>query len=107
MRARSVIATVAVCGAAAVLGSGALANGQPGSSAQSATQGKQGANSAFFAVLSGRKEVDDQGRRGAGDLDGRGSFTATIDGNDLCFGITVKNLDDPVAAHIHKGGPRR
>src|SRR5215207_1333205 len=110
MRARSVIATAAVCGAAAVLGSGALANGQPGSSARPAAEGtaaKLSANGALFAVLTGRKELDEQGRRGAGDADGRGSFTATIDGDQLCFGITVKNIGVPVAAHIHKGVPRR
>ena len=110
MRARSVISTAAVCGAAAVLGSGALASGETGAGDRSATHGagaKQSENRALFAVLSGRKEVDDQGRRGAGDLNGRGTFSATIDGDQLCFGLTVKNIGDPVAAHIHRGGPRR
>jgi hypothetical protein len=59
---------------------------------------------ALFAVLTGRNELDATTlRRGAGDPDGRGSFTATIDGTTLCFGITVKNLDQPVAAHVHRG----
>ena len=105
MRARSVISAAAVCGAAALLGSGALANGQP-AGAERATA-KQSESRALFAVLTGRKEVDDEGRRGAGDRDGRGSFSATIDGGRLCFGLTVKNIGDPVAAHIHKGGARR
>ena len=26
-----------------------------------------------------------------------------MDGDQLCFGITVKNLDAPAAAHIHRG----
>jgi len=62
-------------------------------------------NRAFFAVLSGAKEVDTSGDRGVGDPNGRGSFSATFDGNELCYGIQVKNIDNPVAAHIHRGGP--
>ena len=54
--------------------------------------------------MSGRKEVDDQGDRGAGDRNGRGSFSATVDGDQLCFGLTVKNLDT-VARSAHP--PRR
>jgi hypothetical protein len=107
MRARIVISAAAVCGAAAVLGSGAFASGHPSAGAQPAAQGKQSENRVLFAVLTGRKEVDDQGRRGAGDPDGRGSFTASIDGNQLCFGITVKNIDEPVGAHIHRARPNR
>jgi hypothetical protein len=69
--------------------------------------GAQGAgNRALFAVLTGAKEVDAvTGDRGAGDRNGRGSFSATFDGNELCYGIQVKNINDPVAAHIHRGGP--
>jgi len=108
MRARIVISVAAVCGAAAALGSGALASGHPASGAQPAAQGKKSLeNRALFAVLTGRNEVDAQGRRGAGDPDGRGSFTATVDGDQLCFGITVKNLDEPGAAHIHKARSNR
>ena len=52
--------------------------------------------------MTGRKEVDANGRRGAGDLNASGSFTAILDGNQLCCGITVKNLGAaPTAAHIH------
>jgi hypothetical protein len=58
---------------------------------------------ALFAVLTGRNEIGTDGRRGAGDPDGHGSFTAIVDGDQLCFGITVTNLDTPTAAHIHKG----
>ena len=64
-----------------------------------------GGGTALFAVLNGRNEVGPNGRRGAGDPDGRGSFTATIDGSQLCFGITVANVDTPTAAHIHRGRP--
>jgi CHRD domain len=73
----------------------------------SALAGAQGAgNKALFAVLTGAKEVDaTTGDRGAGDPNGRGSFSATFDGNELCYGIQVKNIEDPIAAHIHRGGP--
>ena len=103
MRLRIVVPIAAVCAAGAVFGAGALASGQPSSGASAAQDAGSLERRALFAVLTGRKEVDEDGRRGAGDPDGRGSFTATIDGNDLCFGITVKNVDAPGAAHIHKG----
>jgi hypothetical protein len=61
---------------------------------------------ALFAVLTGAKEVDPDGRRGTGDPNGRGSFSATLDGRQLCYGIQVKNISDPAAAHIHRGGRR-
>jgi hypothetical protein len=102
MRNRIAIPVAAVSAAAAVLGATALASGQPASDAGSGAQDKL-EKRALFAVLSGNKEVDTEGRRGAGDPDGRGSFTATVDGDQLCFGITVKNIDTPGAAHIHKG----
>jgi hypothetical protein len=61
------------------------------------------AGTALFAQLSGRNEISMAGERGAGDPDGFGSASFTFDGDKLCFGITVANLDMPVAAHIHKG----
>jgi CHRD domain len=71
-----------------------------------ATQvGAQGGDNAFFAVMTGAKEVDAGGQKGAGDSNGRGSFSATLDGRQLCYGIQVKNINDPVASHIHRGGP--
>ena len=60
----------------------------------------------LFASLSGKKEVDQQGDKGAGDPDGRGTFSALVEGNQLCFGLTVRNIGDPLAAHIHRGGPK-
>jgi hypothetical protein len=102
MRTRIVVPVAAVSAAAAVLGAVALASGQPSSGSSSAAQEKR-ENRALFAVLTGRKEVDAEGNRGVGDPDGRGSFSATVDGNQLCHGITVKNIDTPAAAHIHKG----
>jgi CHRD domain-containing protein len=59
---------------------------------------------ALFADLNGRNEIDPKtGQPGAGDLDGFGSASFTINGTSVCFGITVGNLATPAAAHIHKG----
>jgi hypothetical protein len=59
---------------------------------------------ALFADLNGRNELDATTLQpGAGDPDGFGSASVTINGTSLCFGITVGNLDTPVMAHIHKG----
>jgi hypothetical protein len=66
--------------------------------------GAQGGDRALFAVMTGAKEVDVQGNTGTGDRNGRGSFSATLDGRQLCYGLQVKNINDPVAAHIHRGG---
>src|SRR6188472_3063400 len=106
MRDRVVASIAAACAAAAVLTAGTLASGQPSSTSKAKAKGAV-ENRALFAVLTGRKEVDAEGNRGVGDPDGRGSFTAIVDGDQLCFGITVKNLDAPVAAHIHKGRPNQ
>ena len=64
-----------------------------------------GGDRAIFAVLTGAKEVDVNGEH-HGDPNGRGTFSATLDGRQLCYGITVKNINNPVAAHIHRGGPK-
>jgi hypothetical protein len=66
--------------------------------------GHNKASAALFAELSGRNEISmTTGERGAGDPDGFGSASFTFDGDQVCFGITVANLDAPAAAHIHKG----
>jgi hypothetical protein len=57
-------------------------------------------------AMNGKKEVDENGKKNAGDLNGLGGFTAVVDSGKLCFGITVRGLDAPVAAHIHRGGPK-
>jgi CHRD domain len=104
MRVRILFVLAALGVAVALLASGALAgSGSTPATHPRATGKPAKQNRALFAVLTGRKEVDANGRRGAGDPDGRGSFTAIVDGNELCFGITVTNLDQPVAAHIHRG----
>jgi hypothetical protein len=74
--------------------------------AVTASVGAQGGGDrAIFAVMTGAKEVDVNGEH-HGDPNGRGTFSATLDGRRLCYGITVKNIENPVAAHIHRGGPK-
>ena len=58
----------------------------------------------LFSAMSGANEITDSGMRGVGDPNGGGSFTAVIDGREMCYGIAVKDIGEPVAAHIHKGG---
>ena len=87
-----------------LLGGAALAAVANPAKSSSATAKSGGA---LFAVLTGRNEIGTNGHRGAGDPDGYGSFTATVDGTQLCFGITVTNLDTPNAAHIHKARPNQ
>jgi hypothetical protein len=66
--------------------------------------GHKKASAVLFAQLSGRNELNaTTGERGAGDPDGFGSASFTFDGDQVCFGITVANLDAPGAAHIHRG----
>jgi CHRD domain len=114
---RRLAITLAAAAAAAVLALGTgLANGRgeghghSGGSAAAAAQnhdkgkhkGSQDKN--LFAVLRGANEISPTtGKRGAGDPDGRGGATITIDGTAICWGITVTNLSQPIAAHIHKG----
>jgi hypothetical protein len=74
-----------------------------GLAASVAAQG--GGNRAIFAVMTGAKEVDVNGEH-HGDTNGRGSFSATLDGRQLCYGIQVKNINNPVAAHIHRGSAK-
>ena len=86
MRVRAAIAAV-LAGALAVVLIGVVGAGAQGG----------GQSKALFAVLTGAKEAD------GGDPNGRGSFTAIVDGNRLCYGLTNRNIEDPGAAHIHRG----
>jgi hypothetical protein len=58
----------------------------------------------LFAALNGQNEIDQNGNRGAGDRNGGGSFGAVIDGRELCYGLSVRDIQDPTMAHIHRGG---
>ena len=68
-----------------------------------AGQGGGSSDRALLGSLNGANELNDQGQKGGGDPNGRGSASAVIDGTRLCFGLTVKNIATPAAAHIHKG----
>lgn len=87
-----------------VLGTVAAAALVLGVATQVVAQGGGGGNRAFFSVMTGAKEV--KAGESAGDSNGRGSFSATLDGRTFCYGIQVKNIANPVAAHIHPGGPQ-
>jgi hypothetical protein len=104
MRTRIVLTFVVAALAAVAITAGAIAD-KPGDKPhkKSAPHAKKATvdTRALFAVLTGRNEIGTDGRRGAGDPDAHGSFTAIVDGDQLCFGITVTDLDQPAAAHIH------
>jgi CHRD domain-containing protein len=87
MRVRAA-AIAAAAGVLAVVLVGVVGAGAQGGAQQS---------KALFAVLTGAKEPE------GGDPNGRGSFTAIVDGNQLCYGLTNRNIEDPTAAHIHRG----
>jgi hypothetical protein len=115
MRTGTRLAAAAIAVAALALGlSVALATGQggheghgqagnPGGPSQGGSS--QGAKRrVLFAALFGRNELGGQPlRKGAGDPDGRGAASVTIDGTTVCFGLTVTDVAQPVAAHIHRG----
>jgi hypothetical protein len=87
MRVRAAV-IAAAAGALAVVLIGVVGAGAQGGGQES---------KALFAVLTGAKEPE------GGDPTGRGSFTAIVDGNRLCYGLTNRNIEDPAAAHIHRG----
>jgi hypothetical protein len=88
MRVRAAV-VAALVGVLAVVLIGVVGAGAQGGGQQS---------KALFAVLNGANEPE------GGDPNGRGSFTAIVDGNQLCYGLTNRNIEDPGAAHIHRGG---
>ena len=87
MRVRAAV-IAAAAGVLAVVLMGVVGAGAQGGGQES---------KALFAVLTGAKEPE------GGDPNGRGSFTAIVDGNRLCYGLTNRNIEDPAAAHIHRG----
>jgi hypothetical protein len=87
---RSRLAVTLAAAALAALAVAVVVSAQQGSS--SAT-----ARDSLFAAMAGKNE------KPKGDRDGRGSFAASFDGEQLCYGYVVKNIADPTAAHVHKG----
>lgn len=94
MSRRFMIIVTALCLAALTVGT-AIAVGQSGDD--------RAKRDALFAFLSGRNELSENGRRGAGDSDGRGTATVLLAGRKVCFGVTVARISGAAAAHIHRG----
>ena len=65
------------------------------------------ARTPLFAAMSGANEIAADGTKGVGDRNGGGSFSAVIRGRQMCFGLAVRNIEDPEAAHIHRGGKNK
>ena len=59
--------------------------------------GQGGDDGDLFAQLRGSHEPD------GGDRNGAGTFSAFVSGRRLCYAYTVNRIQDPVAAHIHRG----
>ena len=57
----------------------------------------QGSDNALRASLNGNKEID------GGDANGRGTFRADFNGARLCYTLRFSGLENPMAAHIHRG----
>lgn len=64
----------------------------------------QAQKNTYDITLSGAEEVP-----GPGDQDGTGTAVVTFDtaSNEVCWDITVQNIGEPTAGHIHIGGPGR
>jgi CHRD domain len=61
---------------------------------------------ALFAYMNGKKEVDSEGKKNTGDLNSLGTFSAVVNAGKLCYGLTIRGVDTPVAAHIHRGNSK-
>jgi hypothetical protein len=57
----------------------------------------------FKARLNGANEVDNTGKAGVGDPDGRGKLDVDLRGTLLCWKFRAEGLEPVAAQHIHKG----
>lgn len=73
------------------------------SSAVSGAQSGPKYKPAFASLLGNNEIFQADGKKGAGDKDGEGSFALSGAETSLCYAYVVKAIDTPVAAHIHKG----
>ena len=64
---------------------------------------KPASKALFHAVLNGRNEVDQAGKKNAGDKDAQGAAVVTVKGTTVCFGVVAQSLGSVAAAHIHAG----
>lgn len=64
----------------------------------------RGSGRPLKAVLSGANEVNAAGVFGVGDPDGTGSARVTVNPGrgQVCYDITVANIDAPTRGHIHE-----
>ena len=58
----------------------------------------------LFAALNGQNVIAQDGTKGAGDNNGGGSFSAVIKGQQLCYGLAVRDIGNPTMARIYRGG---
>lgn len=54
----------------------------------------------LMAMMNGANE-----KPTAGDPKATGTASVTVDGTQVCYDLSVKDLAQPTMAHIHKGGP--
>jgi CHRD domain len=59
----------------------------------------------FSTELTGEEEVAVDGAVGVGDPEGSGTATITLNPGqeEVCFELTVADIDTPIGAHIHEG----
>lgn len=78
----------------------ALACAVAGGLAAASSQALAADGTKLMAMMSGAKE-----KPAAGDPKASGMATVTVDGTQVCYDLSVKDLAQPTMAHIHKGGP--
>jgi hypothetical protein len=105
--AAAALASVAVAGASPNSGPD---HGGSGDSVKQRTSQRtvtlQVAKSAKTAYLTGKAEIGDDGRRGAGDLNASGTAVFQIvDDQTISYGFTLDDTDTPQIVHIHRGAP--
>jgi hypothetical protein len=89
------------------IATGALAAGLAVGIAIGADSAQSERSKPWFSVLRGSNEIGADGRRGAGDRNGRGAFSGLLDGNRLCYGVQVAGIEEATLAHVHRGAPNR
>ena len=72
-----------------------------GASGDTASTGTQPGPEMFRAVLTGEQEVPSVLTRASGSV----SFHMSQDGQSIIYALTVSQISDVTAAHIHAGGP--
>ncbi len=77
-----------------------IAAGVPVASANGGDHGgHHGRHGTLHASLSGANE-----KPLAADPDGRGSAKVSVKGSQICYELSWRSIDGPIAAHIHVGG---